>query len=141
MIKVQDSLNTISSLAPYSYIRVTYHLTTLHLAGYYIYIESSGRRKGDNAIISTPFVDKSGPRCEIGFWYHMLGTKMGHLTVWMMQNGVKTQLLKKSFDLGANVWFEGGAFIGAQTNFSIMIEGKIYSFNHCTFPETLHSSC
>ena len=50
---------------------------------------------------------------------------MGHLNVWMTANSVKTLLMKKSFNQGADVWFESGAFIGAQTNFSIMIEGVV----------------
>ena len=35
------------------------------------------------------------------------------------------QLLKKSFDLGVNIWFEGGVFIGTASNFSIEIEGRL----------------
>ena len=101
------------------------HLNKRYTPGYYIYIEASGRSPGDNAIITTPTVDRSGPRCEMNFWYHMMGTDMGHLNVWMTANSVKTLLMKKSFNHGADVWFESGAFIGAQTNFSIMVEGSI----------------
>ena len=58
-------------------------------------------------------------------WYHMMGTHMGTLNVYLTPTtGVQTLLFTKSFDHGADIWFETGAFIGAQTNFSIQIEGK-----------------
>ena len=61
-------------------------------AGYYIYIEASPRKKGDNAILYTPTIDRSGPRCEMSFWYHMMGKNIGSLNIWMMSNGVRTDV-------------------------------------------------
>ena len=56
-------------------------------------------------------------------WYHMMGTGMGSLNVYLTTS-TQDLLFSKSFDHGADLWFETGAFIGAQTNFSIQIEGR-----------------
>ena len=56
----------------------------------------------------------------------MMGADIGHLNIWMMKDGAKSLLAKKSFDHGADLWFESGAYIGTQTNFAIMIEGIYY---------------
>ena len=111
-------------------------LSTFLIPGYYIYIEASTRSAGDTAVLTSPTVDTAGPRCEINFWYHMMGTDIGHLNIYMVQSGAKSLLVKKSFDHGVDIWYESGAYIGAQTNFSIEIEGLIsdsrtWNFNYC----------
>lgn len=46
-----------------------------------MYIESSGRTKGDNAILYSPKYRGLQPQC-IKFFYHMTGRHTGKLTVY-----------------------------------------------------------
>ena len=43
--------------------------------GHYIFIEASYPRLArDKAILTLPHIFKTGPRCELRFWYHMMGS-------------------------------------------------------------------
>ena len=69
----------------------------LTLAGSYIYIETSPRRPGDNAILSKT-VSLSGSSC-LSFYYHMYGSSMGSLKVTVGSQ----QVFSKSGNQG-NKW-------------------------------------
>ena len=76
---------------------------------------------------------------------------MGTVNVWLVQGTSRSILTTKSFDHGADVWFESGAFIGAQKSFSVEIEGVVgdsyrsdlalddVAFRHCSGEKPVHS--
>ena len=49
--------------------------------GYYMYIEATGKSKGDKAQLLSPRYPKTTGRC-LEFWYHMYGSDIGTLTVY-----------------------------------------------------------
>lgn len=51
------------------------------LLGYYMYIEATGKSKGDKAQLLSPRYPKTTGRC-LEFWYHMHGSDIGTLTVY-----------------------------------------------------------
>jgi hypothetical protein len=55
------------------------------LAGRFVYIEASGRRRGDLAILQTPWLSPTDSvgYC-LGFWYHMFGSTIGNLTLSLL---------------------------------------------------------
>lgn len=73
------------------------HLLTS--TGYYMYIEtSSPRQQGDNAKLTSPWLQFSGSMC-LKFYYHMYGTGIGTLKV----NVNRTHVFSVSGDKG-NKW-------------------------------------
>ena len=86
-----------------------YHIIYNIIAGYYMYIEASRKRKDDNAKLEILPDLVSGKTC-ISFFYHMRGGQMGTLRVLVDGN----QVFEKSGHQG-NDWrkaeftVEGGA--------------------------------
>lgn len=67
-------------------------------SGYYMYIETSApRRPGDKARLISPAVNGAAPMC-LKFWYHMFGTHIKSLNIYLSQNGT----------LGTAVWTRNG---------------------------------
>lgn len=67
--------------------------------GYYLYAETSGILKGDRAhLVSRTFPATNG-RC-MTFWYHMYGSGMGDLNVYVNINGTKHKVWTMSGDQG-----------------------------------------
>ncbi|XP_057302866.1 MAM and LDL-receptor class A domain-containing protein 1-like, partial [Hydractinia symbiolongicarpus] len=75
--------------------------------GKYIYLEASGvRRKGDDAIISTPFMQFSNqPQC-LEFFYHMYGSQMGNLVVFLEDKNGKRETLFQVVGNKGNKWHQ-----------------------------------
>ena len=79
-------------------IAATYNLSSFFL-GYYLYAETSGILKGDQAqLVSLTFPATKG-RC-MTFWYHMYGSGMGDLNVYVNINGTKHKVWTMSGDQG-----------------------------------------
>ena len=79
-------------------IAATYNLSSFFL-GYYLYAETSGILKGDQAqLVSRTFPVTNG-RC-MTFWYHMYGSGMGDLNVYVNINGTKHKVWTMSGDQG-----------------------------------------
>lgn len=70
------------------------------VAGHYMYIETSSPRKtGDYARLETPpFLKTDGNGQCLVFWYHMYGSGIGRLNVY----------IKRGNALGPAVWSESG---------------------------------
>lgn len=62
-----------------------------------MYIDASGRKRGDKARLLTPQMQKTRAKC-LEFWYHMYGSGVGSL-----------QLYKKTGRaVGARIWSKSG---------------------------------
>lgn len=46
-----------------------------------MYIEATGKRKGDKAQLISPTFTKTSGRC-LQFWYHMYGSNIGRLNIY-----------------------------------------------------------
>lgn len=54
-----------------------------------MYMESSGRIKGDVARLLSPvYTGQNAPKC-LQFWYHMYGKNTGTLNVYLVSSGAK----------------------------------------------------
>lgn len=93
-------------------------LSLLYL-GYYAYIETSApRRPGDNAIMTSPKLQSfTGSKC-LTFYYHMNGTHVGQLNVYMVVNGhqTTTPIFSQHGNMGM-YWIQGAVTIPAQGSF------------------------
>jgi len=65
--------------------------------GHYMYIEASGRKKGDKArLISLPVEAKTGGLCSMKFYFHMTGKHVSDLNVYLLFEDKNTLLFMKS---------------------------------------------
>ncbi|KXJ14196.1 MAM and LDL-receptor class A domain-containing protein 2 [Exaiptasia diaphana] len=77
--------------------------------GYYLYVESSGRRINEKAIlVSKVLKPKQGGQC-LKFYYTMFGKTMGYLKVQVTQNGVPKNTLFFRRGNQGRVWILGTA--------------------------------
>ncbi|XP_078056417.1 MAM and LDL-receptor class A domain-containing protein 1 [Mustelus asterias] len=91
--------------------------------GWYLYADSSNGEFGSSADIITPVISLSGPKCKLGFWYHMSGVTIGSLQVFC-KFGNSTQLLWSQSGNQGNHWRRGEVFIGVQSHFQIFLRAK-----------------
>lgn len=64
------------------------------MSGHYAFIETSSPRKpGDNAFLESEEFQPTGSngRC-LKFWFHMKGSGIGSLNVWIYENKTKGQI-------------------------------------------------
>lgn len=59
-----------------------------------MYAEASAPRKqGDNALLKSFLIAKNTQQLCVTFWYHMSGTNIGILNLYLLQgNGVQTKI-------------------------------------------------
>ncbi|KAK7473655.1 hypothetical protein BaRGS_00035133, partial [Batillaria attramentaria] len=63
-------------------------------AGHYVYAEASAPRvAGDKAILKSFLIDPTTQPTCVNFWYHMSGTQIGTLNVYLMKNGANQRRL------------------------------------------------
>ncbi|CAB4007264.1 MAM and LDL-receptor class A domain-containing 2-like, partial [Paramuricea clavata] len=68
--------------------------------GYYMYIEATGKSRGDKAQLLSPRYPKTTGRC-LQFWYHMYGSDMGTLTVYK-------KVLTSGSSYNIRIWWRSG---------------------------------
>ncbi|XP_060564981.1 MAM and LDL-receptor class A domain-containing protein 1-like [Ruditapes philippinarum] len=75
--------------------------------GHYMYIETSAPRVAGNKawLVSQQFNPSKTTQC-ISFWYHMYGTTIGSLNVYLNASGSMTQLWTQTGNKGIN-WLQG----------------------------------
>ncbi|XP_038652380.1 MAM and LDL-receptor class A domain-containing protein 1 [Scyliorhinus canicula] len=103
--------------------RPTTDHTTGTRQGWYLYADSSNGEFGQSADIITPAISLSGPKCKLGFWYHMSGITIGSLQVFS-KFGNSTQLLWSQSGNQGNHWRRGEVFIGVHSQFQIVFRAK-----------------
>ena len=60
--------------------------------GYYVYVEASVGNNYDLATFNSPTIKQAASTCSMTFWYHMYGTSIGELTVYVQQGYRLTNL-------------------------------------------------
>lgn len=97
------------------------------LAGYYMYIETSSPRKPyDKARLESEEFQPTGSsgRC-LKFWYHMYGSDIGTLNIWMSSNGTSGQIWSLSGDQG-NKWLYGQAPVSSKDVYQVSKEAHFH---------------
>ena len=102
--------------------------------GYYLYIEASTpRRQGDLARISTPqYQASTGSKC-LQLWYHMYGTNIGSLTIFLQDTTGKHQVWQKSGNQ-VNLWLYTMVTLTPSANYSVSYHNAIPFKCMCTPP-------
>ena len=96
-----------------------------------MYIEASPRRTGDKARLLSPLQQPaSGGKC-LEFWYHMLGSNMGTLNVYIKDKVRTSQIWTKSGNQGS-LWQKGRVTLKSSNNFQVFFIFVIV--NKVSFP-------
>ncbi|XP_018336528.1 zonadhesin [Agrilus planipennis] len=97
--------------------------------GYYMYIESSSRTENETARLISPIYDKVDTNACFKFFYHMYGSSIGTLRIYLKKISDSWDLepsqaiFNKSGNQG-NDWLEGFVKLGPiNEDFQIVIEG------------------
>ena len=96
-------------------------------SGFYMYIESESQQVNDTARLFSPIYDRlMNPFC-ISFYYHMFGSGVGSLNVYVKPINMKLNALKpvfRQFGNHGNVWYEGRVLLPSTSNeFQVIFEG------------------
>lgn len=101
--------------------------TILSPLGHYMYLDvTSGVTAFDGRYIS-PQLKQASPSCEMVFYYHMYGSNVGRLLVFVQNDYQETQVYRLKGDQG-NSWQRAVVSIGRQTNPFYMIFSARRSF-------------
>ncbi|KAL8608892.1 hypothetical protein ACOMHN_065230 [Nucella lapillus] len=104
--------------------------STSSSSGYYVFIESSHpRRRGDKAWLQSESLSKTGGSTHcLSFWYHMYGTSIGTLNVYLATNGSLPGAIHwKLSSSQANAWLQGRFPVTSPVDFNVVFEGVIGS--------------
>ncbi|KAK0068562.1 MAM and LDL-receptor class A domain-containing protein 2, partial [Biomphalaria pfeifferi] len=92
-------------------------------SGFYLYIEtSSPRRPNDTAVIESPGVTSSGPKC-LHFWYHMFGYDINTLNMYTVAPGSVRILVWTRHGAQANDWLDAAVTLQLTAGTTIQFEG------------------
>ena len=69
-------------------------------SGYYAYVEASVGKNFDLATFNSPTIKQAAATCTMNFWYHMYGTSIGELNVYVVQGYRMTNLWSMYGDQG-----------------------------------------
>ena len=84
--------------------------------GMYAYMEATGRQHGDKVRIISPTIQ--GPKC-FSMMYHMYGTHMGSLIIYMKTNSSETvEWIKTGSHPGQ--WLEAKVFFNSSVDYQVM---------------------
>lgn len=91
------------------------------MGGRYAYLEGSGRNKGEKSHLRSMTVLPNGDAC-FTFWYHMYGSGIGALRVYLVMGNTTRKLWENSGNQ-QNVWRFGYVDITVAEPFMIFFEG------------------
>lgn len=91
--------------------------------GWYMYADSSNGGYGHTTDLLTPVISSTGPRCTLGFWYHMSGFTVGSLQVLLKFGNVTREVWSQSGTQG-NKWRRGEVYLGLAKNFQVVFRAK-----------------
>lgn len=92
--------------------------------GKYAYMEATGRQHGDKARIVSPTMQ--GPKC-LSMMYHMYGTHMGSLIIYMKTNSSETVEWIKTGN-HPDQWLEAAVFINSSVDYQVIHCYKLHRF-------------
>lgn len=72
--------------------------------GYYVYVEASSGSNFDLATFVSPTIKQASSICKMTFWYHMYGTNIGELNVYVVQGYRMTNVWNLRGAQGNIVW-------------------------------------
>ncbi|CAF0724038.1 unnamed protein product, partial [Brachionus calyciflorus] len=100
--------------------------TTGTSLGQFVYIETTGKTKGQKArLLSSIFRPSSNQKCEIKIFYHAYGFQIGALNVYYRTAyGNENLIFSKTREVG-NYWERADLRINTQEPFQIIIEGVV----------------
>lgn len=68
--------------------------------GHYVYVEASVGTYSDLANFASPMIKQAAASCTMTFWYHMYGTSIGELSVYIVNGYRLTKRWTLSGDQG-----------------------------------------
>ncbi|KAL3865079.1 hypothetical protein ACJMK2_006711 [Sinanodonta woodiana] len=96
--------------------------------GHYMYIEASGKGKGQNALLYSPLYRGLTNQC-IEFYYHMYGRHVGTLTVYKMASGsTDLESVWRVYGNQGNVWILARLSVPehlAKNGYRLVFEGVV----------------
>ncbi|PFX15365.1 G-protein coupled receptor GRL101 [Stylophora pistillata] len=101
----------------------SYDHTTLSKDGSYIYIEASPQMPGDAAKLLSDWMEPNEKVC-IQFWYHMYGSDIGHLSIYLKTNLSETIVWTLSGNQG-DQWKFGQTALISRDAYRFIIEGTV----------------
>ena len=95
-----------------------------HFSGSYIFIETSApRRRGQKALLHSALFSPTGSTTKcLRFWYHMYGSQMGTMNIYLSKNGSLpgTKVWSLSGNQG-NQWSSGTVAVKSNTQYSVSV--------------------
>lgn len=71
--------------------------------GYYVYVEASLGKNFNLASLDGPVLQQAAATCYLTFWYHMYGSNIGELVVYIKSGLILTPLWKLSGNQGKDI--------------------------------------
>jgi len=99
-------------------------MTVLVAGGYYMFIETSRGSPNMKAQLEGPVVISSGPKC-LRFWYHMHGSTIGSLSVYVKTTNLKSPSWKKAGTQG-NRWLSATLDISQKGQYTVRSSVQSY---------------
>ncbi|XP_007934543.1 MAM and LDL-receptor class A domain-containing protein 1 [Orycteropus afer afer] len=91
--------------------------------GWYLYADSSNGKFGDMAVILTPVISFTGPKCTLVFWTYMNGATVGSLQVLSKKGNITSKLWAQTGQQGAQ-WKKVEVFLGVHSHVQIVFRAK-----------------
>ncbi len=119
--KCRVSDNGVSVISKTNILKARSELQTFLLCfigngrGKYAYMEASGRQHGDNVRIISPTMQ--GPKC-MSMMYHMYGSTMGSLIIYMRTNSNETVQWIKSGN-HPDRWLKAAVFMNSSVDYQV----------------------
>lgn len=101
----------------------SYDHTSFSKDGFYIYIEASRRNFGDETRLLSDWMKPNETVC-VKFWYHMHGSDIGNLSIYLKTNQSETLVWMVSGDQG-NRWRYGQTALNSTLWFKFVLEGAV----------------
>jgi len=101
----------------------SYDHTSFDKDGSYIFIEASQKKPGDQARLLSDEIEPNENVC-VQFWYHMHGSEIGKLSIYLKTNQSETLVWRLSGDQG-NRWRFGQTALNSPSLYRFVIEGTV----------------
>ncbi|RNA19406.1 MAM and LDL-receptor class A domain-containing 2-like, partial [Brachionus plicatilis] len=100
--------------------------TTGTSRGQYAYMKSSGVQQGQKArLVSSTFLPTSSGNCEVRIFYHMFGSTMGSLNIYLRTSIGNEKILFTRNRESGNYWERADIKILSSSPFDVIIEGIV----------------
>ncbi|KAM7440722.1 hypothetical protein ABFA07_010120 [Porites harrisoni] len=97
--------------------------TSFNKKGSYIYIEASQRKPGERARLLSSWMEPNETIC-LQFWYHMHGSNIGNLSVYLKTNQSESLVWRLSGENG-NRWRFGQTALNSPNYYKFVLEGTV----------------